>query len=187
LGDIGRVLNGGGLAGNTVPGNCFLPGACPSLPIPSILDFLPHIPGPGCDFGPCGNDPTAMGNGLLSWPASGPGDRLFGTNFCGPGPVLPNGKTDVSVPTVSGDFHDLDEACKAHDICYDNNHLTNGDNFPGGPSDLDQLRASGKLHKLQACNKQLCDATANMKGPAAWLVNKYFNYYGVGRCTDIVK
>jgi RHS repeat-associated protein len=66
LGAIGNVLNGGGLAGNTVPGNCFLPGACPSLPIPSILDFLPKIPGPGCDFGPCGNDPTnGFGNGLL--------------------------------------------------------------------------------------------------------------------------
>ena len=66
LGGILGALNGGGLGGNSISGNCFLPGACPSLPIPSILDFLPHIPGPGCDFGPCGNDPSdGFGNGLL--------------------------------------------------------------------------------------------------------------------------
>jgi len=67
IGDlIGRILSGGGLAGNTVPGNCFLPGACPSLPIPSILDFLPHLPGPGCDPGPCGDGPpSGLGSGLL--------------------------------------------------------------------------------------------------------------------------
>jgi RHS repeat-associated protein len=63
---LGRILHGSGLGGNTVPGNCFLPGACPSLPIPSILDFLPHIPGPGCDPGPCSdNSEFSGGNGFL--------------------------------------------------------------------------------------------------------------------------
>jgi RHS repeat-associated protein len=74
IGDlISKILGGGGLAGNTVPGNCFLPGACPSLPIPSILDFLPHIPGPGCDFGPCTDSTgTPLGIGNSFNPASTP-------------------------------------------------------------------------------------------------------------------
>lgn len=77
LGAIGSVLSGGGLAGNTVPGNCFLPGACPSLPIPSILDFLPKTPSViQCpEFGPCPATPglgaqfqsgaIAAGGGIL--------------------------------------------------------------------------------------------------------------------------
>lgn len=74
---LNGVLNGGGLAGNTVPGNCFLPGACPSLPIPSILDFLPKTPSViQCpEFGPCPATPglgtqfqsgaIAAGGGIL--------------------------------------------------------------------------------------------------------------------------
>ncbi len=66
IGDIiRRILGGGGPAGNSVPGLCFLPGACPSVPIPSILDFLPHGPAQGCEFGPCNNDPSGIGNGFL--------------------------------------------------------------------------------------------------------------------------
>ncbi len=60
-GIIGGILGGGG----SVPGLCFLPGACPSLPIPGILDFLPRMPSPGCEFGPCSNDPLGIGNGFL--------------------------------------------------------------------------------------------------------------------------
>jgi hypothetical protein len=59
---IGGILGGGG----SVQANCFLPGSCPSLRVPSILDLLPQMPGPGCDFGPCSNDPSGIGNGLLS-------------------------------------------------------------------------------------------------------------------------
>jgi RHS repeat-associated protein len=74
------ILHGGGLAGNSVPGNCFLPGACPSLPIPSILDFLPHLPAPGCEFGPCSNDPSGIGNGLLA-NGTAPLSSVFLGNF----------------------------------------------------------------------------------------------------------
>jgi hypothetical protein len=58
---IGGILGGGG----SVQANCFLPGSCPSLRVPSILDLLPQMPGPGCDFGPCGNDSNGIGNGFL--------------------------------------------------------------------------------------------------------------------------
>ena len=59
---LGLILHGSGLGGNTVPGNCFLPGACPSLPIPSILDFLPKVPAPGCDPGPCPQNIPGINN-----------------------------------------------------------------------------------------------------------------------------
>jgi RHS repeat-associated protein len=62
VGGIIGAINGGG---GSVSANCFLPGACPSLPIPSILNSLPHIPGPGCDPGPCGDSTNGLGNGLL--------------------------------------------------------------------------------------------------------------------------
>ena len=36
-----------------IPGLCLLPGYCPSLPVPSIRDFLPKMPARCPDFGPC--------------------------------------------------------------------------------------------------------------------------------------
>jgi RHS repeat-associated protein len=56
-----------------VPGSCefFLPGNCPSFQPPSIWDFLPHLPAPGCEFGPCGSDSSGIGNSF----ASGAADR----------------------------------------------------------------------------------------------------------------
>jgi len=97
IGDIiGKILGGGGLAGNTVPGNCFLPGACPSLPIPSILDFLPHIPRPGCDPGPCSDgSPGALGNGFAQ------------TSVC---PLAP-GEFGPPAPGCEGDAVKQENAC----------------------------------------------------------------------------
>jgi len=66
LGKILGALNGSGLAGSSVPGTCFLPGACPSLPIPSIWDFLPKMPQQGCDPGPCPQPAIPGINGLQS-------------------------------------------------------------------------------------------------------------------------
>ncbi|MBZ5508627.1 MAG: RHS repeat-associated core domain-containing protein [Acidobacteriia bacterium] len=57
LGKILGSLNGSGLGGGTIPGSCFLPGSCPSLGVPSIWDFLPKMPQPGCDPGPCTDNP----------------------------------------------------------------------------------------------------------------------------------
>ena len=70
LGGILGALNGGGLGGNSISGKCFLPGACPSLNVPSIGSLLPHIPGPGCDFGLCGNNLTPV--------LAGVGGRVIG-------------------------------------------------------------------------------------------------------------
>jgi hypothetical protein len=53
LGGILGALNGEGIGGNSISGNCFLPGACPSLNVPGIASFLPHLPASGCDPGPC--------------------------------------------------------------------------------------------------------------------------------------
>jgi RHS repeat-associated protein len=42
-----------------IPGTCFLPGYCPSFPVPSILSFLPKLPTSiRCpEFGPCSPTP----------------------------------------------------------------------------------------------------------------------------------
>jgi RHS repeat-associated protein len=61
---LGLISHGSGLAGNTVPGNCFLPGACPTLPIPSIFDFLPQLPWNNPCIGSPVSDGCGFGNGF---------------------------------------------------------------------------------------------------------------------------
>lgn len=69
-GGIGDII-GGILGHGSVPGTCFLPGACPSIPVPNItIPGLPGLPPPGCDFGPCGNN------------FAGPGGAVAGTIVC---------------------------------------------------------------------------------------------------------
>lgn len=170
------VLNGGGPAGNSVPGTCFLPGACPSLPIPSIWDFLPHPPPSGCDPGPCEQTP-GLGNEFASNGKS-LSERLFGgllgTNYCGVGPK------DQTIPTVQGQNHALDEACRAHDVCYDANGLSVSDNFNF------KLSAS-KKSALRSCNVDLCRTVQSIqkKGFAGYreaAVHAYFATVPVGNC-----
>lgn len=183
-----RVLNGGGLAGNTVPGNCFLPGACPSLPIPSILDFLPTLPARGCDPGPCsftsipiltpGPSPSAkVGQGILdlanflittaaslvhTWARPhDPPLRINGTHWCGPG----GGGDPITEP---------DKACKKHDDCYDDNQLTSIDNF--------RQLSPGKAAAIQACNQALCDAERATNSSTGRAVVDYFSHTGNYRC-----
>jgi|SRR6185312_10533422 len=61
---LGALLGGGLFGGGSISGNCFLPGACPSLNVPGIAGLLPHLPAPGCDFGPC-SGPSGISNGFL--------------------------------------------------------------------------------------------------------------------------
>jgi hypothetical protein len=82
--------------------------------------------------------------------------RLFGTHWCGPGGA---GRT------VSG----LDEACKAHDACYDANHLSAGSNFS-------PFLSQSQQNALQSCNQQLCNAARTSSDPGTSRVNFYFTY-----------
>jgi RHS repeat-associated protein len=184
---LGLILHGGGLAGNTVPGTCFLPGACPSLPIPSILDFLPKLPARGCDPGPCSfttvplmgtPPPNFKGaqfgldfvNFLISTAAAfvhsafwhrDPPLRINSTHYCGPG-----GKGDTLSPE--------DRACQAHDKCYDDNGLTSTDNF--------RVLSPDKAAAIQACNQALCDAEKAANSSTGRIIADYFSITGNYRC-----
>jgi len=153
------------------------------------------LPGPWgidteCHFGPCGILPGSTAQqaaisqtdaalialaadfwkGIQIWingrPA--PGDpyevRLFGTHWCGPG---------GAGPPVNG----LDQACQAHDYCYDNHGLTVQDNF-------NPFLSSSKKAALQMCNQRLCDASRSIltRPLGGAYVNRYFTYVGVARC-----
>jgi RHS repeat-associated protein len=189
VGDLlSLLLHGSGLAGNSVPGNCFLPGACPSLPIPSILDFLPQLPASGCEFGPCGfasvpimgtPPPNAKAaqltvdllNSLITTAASAihsivwhrvqPPLRINGTHWCGPG-----GAGDPNSPA--------DAACQAHDTCYDQSSLTVFDNF--------RTLSPDKAAAMQACNQALCNAERATNSSTGRLVVDYFSSTGNYRC-----
>src|SRR5260370_31958327 len=88
----------------------------------------------------------------------------MGTHWCGAGGAGPP-------------VNELDAACKAHDKCYDAHGLTIGDNWLHYD---EQKKVPGKMEALKKCNKQLCDATAKMKGLNPWLVHAYFYEFGDG-------
>jgi hypothetical protein len=85
---------------------------------------------------------------------------LFDTRWCGPG--------GAGQP-VNG----LDEACQAHDACYDAivAHISDNNN----PNFANKAG-------LQACNQQLCDSASHSNdigsGQAIW----YFSHYGLYKC-----
>jgi len=88
-----------------------------------------------------------------------------GTNYCGPG-----GK---GTPTDR-----VDDACAAHDLCYDNAGVTYKNNI-GLATTTPQQAA-----EIQTCNNTLCSTLNNMTWPtsAEWgqatIVSTYFNCSG---------
>jgi RHS repeat-associated protein len=184
LGGILGALNGGG----SISGNCFLPGACPNLSVPSILDFLPKLPAWGCDPGPCtfasipiltpAPSPSAkVGQGILDlanflittaaaaihsafWHRDPP-LRINGTHYCGPG--------------GAGDpINAADRACAAHDQCYIDNGLTPTDNF--------RQLSPDKAAAMQACNQALCNAERATNSSTGRIIDDYFSSTGNYRC-----
>ena len=88
--------------------------------------------------------------------------RYFGTHWCGPG---------GAGPPING----LDQACQAHDKCYDDNGLSIGSNYnPFLPPD--------KKQALERCNKALCNAAAQSSDPGSIRVFEYFSIVPVGSC-----
>lgn len=173
FGLLGPGFGGGGFGGITLPG-CLLPGACSiTLPSKSIWDLLPQLPGDQCsdEFG-CQSG-SEVGSGLLP-SASGirltkPFSGLFGTVYCGPGP------DDLTLPTVTGPRHNLDEACRAHDVCYQEHGFTPGSNF-------NILMSKDRERQLRACNQALCNASADDRSLAGDAINAYFSTVPVGEC-----
>ncbi|MGZ7101226.1 MAG: RHS repeat domain-containing protein [Candidatus Angelobacter sp.] len=171
---LGGILHGGGLAGNSVPGNCFLPGACPSLPIPSILSLLPALPWNNPCIGSPVSDACGFGNGFRDVPFTpwehntfnlprDPFQNIF-DHYCGPGGHPPP-------------LGQLDVACKAHDECYDNNGLKITDNW-----DPRIILNPQKAAKLRACNQKLCDDARNSGDIRGNLVIWYFQAFSFAAC-----
>lgn len=163
-------------------------GLPPGMLVPSgdaLLNALGLGSGSQCEFGACGGGISGFQNGYtynpkqspwasptlwqslgellagIDW--SDPNGRLFGTHYCGPG-----GGGDTTGA--------LDQACQAHDICYDQHGLTAGDNW----NPVNAL--NGKGSALRACNQALCDAAARIPGGAANTVRMYFEESGMYGC-----
>jgi hypothetical protein len=93
--------------------------------------------------------------------------RLFGTHWCGPG---------GAGPTVNR----LDQACQAHDFCYDAHDFTAFSNY-----DPMLVVSPAKLNALQSCNQSLCNAsrTSARGNGGSRLVDGYFtSVVPVGAC-----
>jgi RHS repeat-associated protein len=169
-GDSGGGSSGGGLnigitglpGLGSVPGTCLFAGACPSLPIAPILGSLPGMPNQGCDFGPCDDPGTQLGNDFV------PGAHLWEYgNYCGKG--------GAGTP-----INNIDQQCKNHDDCYkgigiDWTSMSSDGNF--------QKLSPGQQGAARACNQQLCDGLSKITPPwynvsqntAIWEITKYFH------------
>lgn len=141
-------------------------GPDPAPPSPPPIDpclgvvCYVYFPGSGSSVGSGGGGAVQTGA-----PSNGIGQqiqldpykkRLFDTHYCGPG---------GDGPTVNK----LDEACAAHDACYDNRGF-------GPSSNFDPFLSPRRTRLLQDCNQRLCNATT---GPAdqdrgSGLVRLYF-------------
>jgi hypothetical protein len=89
---------------------------------------------------------------------------MFATHWCGPGGAGPT-------------LNNLDNACQAHDFCYDAHGLSVFSN-------LNPFLSFQKYQALQQCNQQLCDAAhgAARNDTGSLRVELYFTLVPIGSC-----